>query len=327
MSTKLKFTWIDDNPERASDASNMKKRLNVSMAFKNAKAVDLNTLLNQIIKGIKPDLIIVDHNLDQIKSGLFKKGSTVAAYLREKWVDVPVICITAVPLNEVDNNQKSLYDEIFEAINIARHYKTIISIAKSFKKFRENKPNTVDDLLSYLQSSDFDKKRLSSVVPKEVKANLEDPALVLEFARWVRKALMDRPGLLYDRLSVATLLGIKIEAFKKIEGIFKAARYKGIFADESKERWWKSEVLSILNARVKGNELSWEKGRKLPKINRRNFSTSHVSGEFFPETVAYVEDNENSNRFPMKLRETIHHPAYDDLLFFDEIRLMKPNEN
>ncbi|GAH64337.1 unnamed protein product [marine sediment metagenome] len=135
---------------------------------------------------------------------------------------------------------------------------------------------------------------------------------------------MERPGFLYDRLWTATLLGLNENGFKKVEKLFTTAKYKGIFADESRERWWKSELIRILSKHVNVPGLPWEKGRSLPNITTRFYSKDYYSNfkEEYPETVAYTDETSNK-RAQMKLKYTVPHPKYDKLLFFEEIRIMK----
>ena len=60
---------------------------------------------------------------------------------------------------------------------------------------------------------------------------------------------MAKPGFLYDTLWTATLLGLKEESFKKVTHLFKNAKYLGLFADKSNERWWQTQVRQIIYAK------------------------------------------------------------------------------
>jgi hypothetical protein len=134
---------------------------------------------------------------------------------------------------------------------------------------------------------------------------------------------MVRPGFLYDRLWVATLIGIKESSFHKVEDTFKPAMYKGVFADSVEPRWWKASILEILSKEVAESGLSFEKGRKLDRIEKKDYSKCHEDGSDYPETVAFEDETPSSKRYAMKLQNTVAHPLYSDMLFFDEIRLYK----
>ena len=167
------------------------------------------------------------------------------------------------------------------------------------------------------------------ILPNELKDNYSDKGIATNISNWVRKTLMARPGFLYDELWVCTILGIKISGFKKVEPLFKPAKYKGIFALDSDPRWWKSQVLQILSEKVKIKGLPFEKGRLLSygknKITKNDFSQSYSDNNEIPETVAFLDDT-SQERYPEALRNTIPHPYYSDMLFFDQIRKIKPIE-
>jgi hypothetical protein len=204
------------------------------------------------------------------------------------------------------------------------HYESMLSIAKSYRTLNLNIPNNTNDLISLLKSPEVDKIKLENVIPRELKENFNDRALFQNTSHWIRNTLMARPGFLYDRLWTATFLGLTKTGYEKVEELFKEARYKGLFADKSKERWWKSRLLEILSRKVKTSGLPWEKGRLLPGINAHNHSKDYYSDyqEDQPEVVAYIDET-SEEQFPMKYKYTIAHPKFDKLLYFEEIRMMK----
>jgi hypothetical protein len=121
------------------------------------------------------------------------------------------------------------------------------------------------------------------------------------------------------------LLGLNENGFKKVELSFTSARYKGLFSDESKERWWKNKLIKILSKHIKSSGLPWEKGRSLfPSKATQYYSKDYYSDykEEYPEVVAYIDDS-SSERKSMKLKYTVPHPKYEKLLYFEEIRMMK----
>lgn len=325
MNKKLAFLWIDDMPGRRTTSDNLKRNLNVKLEFLNLKNKNIEEELLEIQSRQVPDLIVLDHKLEEIGSGLFKLGSTVATFLREKWPECPMIGITAADIRvDVDFQQREAYEEIYSSSQISRHYRTIHSIAKSFKQLRENRPEDVESMLSLMKAPAEDHVRIKSIIPQELRENIGDKSLIIDISRWLRKIFLDRPGFVYDRIWVATFLGLSARGFEKVEKLFRTAKYNGIFADDSSERWWKSKVLNILSTLVDKQGLPWEKGRFLPDIKKAEYSACYASDEEFPETVAFVDDSPAAVRWPMRLKYTIPHPNYEDLLFFDEIRMMKP---
>lgn len=325
MSKRLQFLWIDDLPSRRVTADNMKRKLNVRLDFTNVRNTDIDTELRKIQEMPEPDLIILDHKLEEIRSGLFRTGSTVAAYLREKWPECPMIGITAANVRtDVDFQQREAYEEIYPSIVISRHYQTIYSIAKSFKILREKKPTTVDSVLGLMKTPKDELIKIKSIVPQDFRNNINDPSILVDLSRWVRKIFLDRPGFVYDRLWAATFLGLTTNGFQKVEQHFKKAKYTGLFADESNTKWWKSRLLQVLSDMVDTPGLPWEKGRHLPDIKSSDYSKCYATGEFYPETVAFIDDSITAERAAMRLKNTVPHPNFEDLLFFEEMRMMKP---
>ena len=328
MSRKLKFIWIDDDPKREVESRNIEERFDIEVNFIEVKGGSLNKVLEEILSQNEPDLILMDHKLqDDIDQALFNTGSTASEILREKWPSCPIVCITGVKIEDVDSYKRSLYEDVFSVENISKYYLTLISIAKSFIKLRSKPLDNVEGLLSLLKAPSEDKKRLSTILPDTLKKDYSDPSLPVFISRWVRKTLIAKPGFLYDRLWTATLLGIKEGSLVKVEELFTKAKYRGIFSDDSNERWWQSSLRKILSSEVDDPELiyPWEQGRKLAGITEKDHSKCYASGEAFPETVAFIDETATI-RAPMRLKYTVPHPQFEESLFFEEIRMMKAEE-
>lgn len=322
--SKKKITWLDDDINRRRASANLEKRLDAKVSFVDVKS-DKDALEN-VIKGDQPDLLIIDHNLGTIKSGIFKKGSTVATFFREKWPECPIVCVTGEKTERIDSLKKSIYEDIFDVVKLSEFDDTMIAIIDGYNDIVELKPLSVNKIILALDCPDEDESRLKSIMPNNLKLKGADSALSFNISNWVRKVLFARAGFLYNKLWASTLLGIKETSFHKVEDIFKSAKYKGIFADESNPRWWKSTLLSILSTKVPRSGLPWEKGRDLEPISKRDYSISFVSGVEFPETVAYKDETPTAEEAPMKIEETVSHPRFENLLYFEEIRMMKSPE-
>lgn len=328
MSRKLKFVWIDDNPDRKQSSINMERKLGVDIEFGDVKNNDLHDYLKSLLlpKQRQPDLILIDHKFEDSDSGIFKTGSTIAALIRETWPSCPIICVTGVDKNEVDFQKRSLYEEVYEFHNISKNSDEIMSIAKSFRKIKEKNPQNINDIITLLNAPESERQKIITILPNELKENINDIGLSTSISHWVRNTLIARPGFLYDKLWLSTFLGIKETSFHKIEELFKPAKYKGIFADDSNPRWWKASAYSILSKNILERGLSFEKGRKLKGIEKKDFSKCHVVQTDVPETVAFEDETPSSKRYPMSMKNTVPHPAFSNMLFFEELRLMKPLE-
>jgi hypothetical protein len=323
MSRKLKFIWIDDDAGREMSAINLGKQLDVECYFINVKPVDVDYMLK--VDQIKPDFILIDHNLTDIGTGKIKKGSTVAALIREMHPTIAIACITGQESKSIDSQQRLSYETVFSYDDIKDHYLSMYSIAESYRKLKTNQPKDTSELFNLMKVPNEDLKKLENICPHEIKENFNDPGIFANISQWIRNVLVERPGFLYDRLWAATLLGLNESGFKKVEILFLSARYNGPFADQSKERWWKADLLKILSQKVPTFGLPWERGRLLlPKLTARHFSKDYYSNdeEEYPEVVAFLDET-TSVRQQMKLKYTVPHPRYEKLLFFEEIRMMK----
>lgn len=324
MSKKLDIIWIDDLPDRKDASDNLAEAINARANFISVKGEDLNTKLKEVLSGSQPDLLIIDHKLENVK-GIFETGSTMVEFIREQWPECPIICMTGVEKNQLVSRSFSTYDAVFEIEDIGDSYFQVSAIAQSFRKLRTDRPTTTEEFIKLLKAPSDDRIKLESILPHEVKTGFDTNGYILHASNWIRHILIARPGFLYDRLWTATLLGLKEKSFKKVESVFEKAKYTGLFANETDERWWKSDILRILNNKVDELGLPWEKGRKLSaELRSTDFSKCHVSKKEFPETVAFVDETDHASQVPVRLQDSIPHPAFESLLYFEELRMIKP---
>ncbi len=327
----MEFIWIDDDNSREEAAKNMERSLRVNITFVNVHDKEIDQELSRVLeKSEKPDLVIMDHVLSQLASGPIRKGSTAATRIKEVWSECPVISVTAAIQNHdnksehVDTRQRDAYENMFPADHISEHYKTIKSIAEGFRLLNENRPTNLEDVLDKLGCPDQEKSRLIKVLPNEIKLkqNFDDRSLLIEIYKWCSSVLFSRPGFLYDELWAATLLGLSEEGFRSVSKDFQRALYSGVFKDESKPRWWKSLLIQILSEKFDDIGMPWKIGRNL--VDREDlYSRDYAMGEDFPETVAAEDQTVSAVWYPMKLKYTEPHPGYENMLFFDELRIMK----
>lgn len=326
MTDQINIIWLDDDPDREQSAKNMAASLGLQIDFYNLHDQNLDEVLTGLLAKPEPSLIIIDHNLEDANLGVFKKGSTVAAYIRDAWPDCPIICVTGEDLHNLSSQQKTLYEVVIPVFKISDNYELIYSIASSFNEIRNKRPSNLDQLLDLIKAPTIDREKLKSVVPMQLKENFEDKSLIVEISRWIRSTLLTRPGFLFNKLWLSTLLGIKEESFSKINEHFKSALYNGPFAIESEHKWWKSKAIELLYELSELPGLPWEKGRGLEKISTDDYSICYASQENYPETIAYVDESEDAEEVPIKIKHTIVHPDYESLLYFEDIRLMRAAE-
>ena len=324
---KITFLWIDDESERIKASKSLEKSLRIKVIFEDVKEKDLGKELQRILLGSEPDLVIIDHRLDKVSGGIIKTGSTTAEVIRERWTECPIVCVTAVRLEDIDLQKKSIYDQVIEYSELFENYSFLISLAKSFKYLRSRRPKDINGVLHLLKAPSADRARLEAILPEELKTNYEDKSLATSISRWIRHFLIDRPGFLYDRLWAATSVGVKDTSFKKVQDALDEARYKGLFADEGNRRWWQTGIKEILYSKFPTDEAqySWELGRQFNGVTKRDYSACYVCKKEFPEIVGFTDETARTRK-PMHLSCTVPHPRFEKTLFFEEIRMMKAAE-
>jgi len=325
MTNKLNFVWIDDDPDRKNKADNLEDALGVSVKFTSIKGSSVDETIENLLNDTEPDLILLDHSLDQAISKTIKTGSTAATIIHEKWPTCPIISITGIDSHDISIINRSAYEAMFPVNRISEHYVTIKSIAIGFNILKGIQSRDLSSILDFINVPEEDRESVSNILPAELKGqNLTDQALFLEIFRWVKNILLSRPGFLYNELWTSTYLGLNEEGFNSVKEMFDDALYKGVFSDPSNPRWWKSRLLEILGENIDQFGLPWQIGRQLKPDRSELYSKCYVSEEPYPEVVAAVDETPNTEYHPMKLKYTETHSMNEDLLFFEDLRIMKP---
>lgn len=324
MSKAPLFAWIDDDPQREKAVINYQSISKVRIRFLSVRGKSLVPEIQKImIADNHPDLFLVDHKLDKVSDGPYISGSTVAEILREKWRDIPIVCVTAVSLLDIAPSQRSIYDAIIPNTSLSSSFENLKVIAKDFATVGKSPATEVSQILKYLRAPSAETDRLLKILPDEVRSSFGTPGLARAFYRWVLETLVAKPGFLYDRLWAATFVGLTEKAFTKSETTFAAAEYKGFFKMRDKSRWWQSSLRDALSksASAHGSLPPWELGHCLAGISRRDHSKCYVCGREFPETVGFTDES-CQKRAPMHLHCSSPHPNMENLLYFEDIRIM-----
>lgn len=320
MSTSKNVIWIDDNSNRKRTADDMRAR------FEDVHNEDVAPVIGRLLKGPQPRLVIIDHILDKTSADTnpaFRKGSTIAEAIKEKWPSCPVIGITSANnLSEIDVRTKRTYEELFPFDDFSKYLKRINIIARDFAAVAKVQSSS-RRLIELLKPPSAELGRLNSALADDLKLPKRDASTPSRMYRWVG-LLMDRPGFLLDDLWSATLLGLNETGFGKVEKYFRRAQYKGIFVRPDESRWWSSHLSELLYKKVglKAGELSWHAGRRLPNLKNEHFSSCHYCHKDFPETVAFLDERSKERR-AMHLKCTILHPLHQRELYFEDIRIMR----
>lgn len=325
MKNKLKIYWIDDDKRQKNAAKNLAHNLDQEVNFRDLKGQKFLDNIKQYINEARGcSLIVLDHRLNKVTDKNIISGPSAAEIFRQKIKGIPIISVTAIDLNDIDERTKNVYDQIVEANRIGTYYLRIKSLIEGYQNLRKRVPKNAAQFLNYLEAPEIDREKLESIIPEDIKSGRISIESIKNISDWVRGILISRPGFLIDHFWAATFCGIKFKSFHKIENKFKESLYKGIFANESDQRWWKSFVISrIFTINKKYQTIyPWEAARGFKELNKRDFSKCENCGEDYPEIVGYT-DEKAETPIQLHLRCSIPHPKFEKSLFFEEIRIIK----
>ncbi|MGA9098010.1 MAG: hypothetical protein WB392_03670, partial [Methanotrichaceae archaeon] len=261
-----KIVYIEDE---SRDSSKYKRILEseesdgkgFNVEIVNAQDIEIPKFFDEL-KGDKPDLLLIDLDLstarDRFVFGL--SGASTSNILREKFSDIPIIIFTR---KDIIKNKFPAIEQIIISVDeivfkdeirkdIKNYIKLFVNIVEGYRLIREKNPKKFDDILALLK------------VPQHAidLVKLADPPLMQDngtscylIAKWIRKNILNFPGILYDPINAATLLGISEKAFlsDEVQHTFAGAKYEGIFGP-SEGRWWKPELNILAMKELNDNE-------------------------------------------------------------------------
>ena len=225
-----------------------------------------------------PDLFLIDYELNRIQEDDTKfpyQGSVLAAIIRERIPDCPIVLITRDDIRDdilPPNHQKrrqlvermQMYDELIFKRDLDNHLdvtrQQLASIAGGFRQLGqvENKNKTWTTLFGAMNATKNEAAVLREANPPlEASPPLESGEwIVTSAAYWIRKVVLEFPGILYNSLNAATRLGISEDSFLKeeVQEILAPAEYTGVFA-VSHNRWWKDRLFEIAQGMAVQSEI------------------------------------------------------------------------
>lgn len=320
MSTSKKVVWIDDNSGRKSTAEDL------GAQFLDVHGKDLAQTVESLLERSQPSLIVLDHILDKTATTnpLFRRGSTIAEVIKEKWPACPVVGVTNVDnVKSIDLRTQRTYDVLLPFFRFGNYIGRIEAIRRGFRAAAKLRAQTAMDVVNLLRPPGDEADRLVDALPEDLKKSFGDASVGSRLYTWVDR-LIDRPGFLYDALWAATFVGINETGFQKVVGYFDRGKYIGIFSWGDSPRWWSSRLSELLYkmSPPDSGEMSWHAGRRLPGIKKEHYSHCYVCREDFPDTVGYLDAASDQQR-AMHLKCTVLHPDFKRELYFEDVRMMK----
>jgi CheY-like chemotaxis protein len=286
-----------------------------------------------ILDNISLDLILVDFdfsNVDSANEVLGMNGVALSNLLRQKLPNVPIILLTRKPIERSEvfpHNEAILaciddikFKEDLIPPNNSELIKNLISISIGYKKLRNCEPKNSPKLLEMISAPESSFEALKLSYPKDLAKRKIWTSF--EATTWIRKILMNFPGILYDEIFTATYLGISLDSFREFEvqRFFNNARYTGVFSEE-KNLWWKTKLLEIASQNMVDSEKSsplrkgfikfWERTTS----QRLSPSVCEFKGDSPADTVCYL------SKKPVMLKYSLRYDVDNRPDVMDEARV------
>lgn len=257
------------------------KKFNVKIL--NAQDIKIPEFFNELAED-KPDLFLIDLDLSAAKDSIVfsLSGASTSNILREKFPNIPIIIFTSKDI--IQNKYPSIeqlvigIDEIiFKDVirkNIKCYVRLLFDLIAGYKKIQEKNSNKFDDLLALLKAPMLTIELIKLADPPLIQDKEISSYLI---AKWIRKNILNYPGILYDPINAATLLGISEKAFlsDEIQQTFASAKYQGIFRP-IEGRWWKPELNILAMKKLNDSEKEFALRDGFPLAWDRSHSDGHI---------------------------------------------------
>ena len=221
-----------------------------------AEAPSANMKTRQILDG-GPDVFLVDYELTKKEKGretVAYQGGALASAIRESCPERPIVLFTRESLMrgsyQVAEDVRGSFDDIIYKGTVERdpeRARTIIaSLARGFKGLRQKRKRSWQALFACLDARATEHDVLRRAAPPMSPWAKMGQWRVHEASHWIRRVVLEYPGIIYDELHAATALGISTESFgtKRLQSHLTSARYTGVFEEEA-PRWWRNRVLGL----------------------------------------------------------------------------------
>jgi CheY-like chemotaxis protein len=256
----------------------------------------------------RPDAVLVDYQLHGAQRGRVAanyKGSTLAAVLRERLPDTPILLMTRASLEQqgrVDaaRDLEGAFDEMFVKSDIEDPNKDRVQeikrLVRGFAELRTASQPSVPTTAFWTLIGATAEERELLLQAEPPQALLERGRWrVPEVARWLRQTVLAYPGILYDSLHAASAIGISEDSLREraVRTYFKDCWYTGPFA-ERRAYVWKGRFLLAARSLMRQVDMAQEplaafadawKARRRTRLKR---AVCVSTGQAPADAVCYV---------------------------------------
>jgi CheY-like chemotaxis protein len=337
----MRVLWVDDDTEKRKKEAKLLEQLFLEVFGKEGLSIEVihpekaDSRLRY--KQKKPDLFLVDYNLNQIPleggDSYPYKGLTIAGMIRDLYPEYPIFVVSQDENAEIFREKSQAAKSSFEGQLLHKKLQRVghhllYFYARDYRKIREVKDENINEIFRLLKAPLEIQNRIKLVLPDELKHGFDKGRAgnSIAFAKWLQEIFITEPGFLYSDIYAATHLGLTVEAFNRISQEnkkFMKARYSGIFSEVNEPLWWVTGLNKLVFSTPKFSRLgidnTWEIGPKLFNVNENEYAKCAVCGEKYPDIVG-INISDSNERKPIHFRCSSSYTDKKRELYFDEYR-------
>jgi hypothetical protein len=244
------IVYFDDDPEDLPKYASMLKEKLGSEIIQSKPPPDLN--LEYLPQDV--DMLVVDYDLAQKQEGgkpAPYKGGTLAALLRERYPDAPIVILSRPMVFHdlgISPDQLVAADTWFfkhEFVENTQVASSMLSLKSGFAEIRSTPTRDWAAIRALLKANDDEIDVLKEAGPHFVTKDDAPPVWTPhDLAAWIRKIVLNYPGVVYSPLFASTTLGVEVGEFLSadVQSIFREARYDGVFSGQMPQ-WWAGRLV------------------------------------------------------------------------------------
>lgn len=309
-----RILWLDDDKQRLARLQKQVAPALKSLGFSfetmefGADFSDIDGALTKI-HNANPTLLVIDHFLDnRACATLPRTGAAWSLMLREKYPQIALVGVSAIgtgdftTLQEIQYIERFALDHLLDKTRLHELGAIATGYRKVWQSFKRQAPNP-SGIMRWLKAPRSQHDTLSACLPGDFLAPWDNTTPHL-FARWVWHRLLGSSGFTYDNLETATIAGLSVAGLAFIEDKLRPAKYAGVFASETRPRWWASEVSAVLYANsdpdstdstaMIGRRLARCRGARAERHFSRNYRTHALDPP--PDCVAFADESLSAQR-------------------------------
>lgn len=251
------LVYIDDEPEALDSFGEKLGRSAVFRVLPCPPPVPFDILP---ILAHDPDLVVVDYDLTArgaAGTAATYYGATLATALRERVDDVPLVLLTRRDLASHESRRffiegEQTFDWVIYKDELNAQPEAIaarlLDLVYGYQALSTKAQKNWKELLQSLGADEREEGSLREAVPPLHGTDKDGGSSwsTAQTAGWIINTLMKYPGILYDSLHAATVLGVDERGFEHewVQQLFSDAKYTGCFAPPE-GRWWKGRLVGI----------------------------------------------------------------------------------